>query len=159
MSQRKAGRHYQEKALEHDGPELTSGTNRPLSFAVRSESEGGYGAPPKGLSPHVRRVGDHSGDSTLKVITTLPSSTSATSSTPLRPNRLGPNGDIELGGVEGLPGTGVWINDWTSWYKSPLGKSLILFYLPVGCADDPQMLCNGVITDSPTLLSSFFASG
>ena len=144
---------------ERDGPELTSDTNRPLCFATRSESEGGHGASPKKLSPRVRRVEDHSEDPALRVTTTLPFRASTTSSTPLRPNRLGPNGDVELGGVEGLPGSGAWVNDWTSLYKSPLGKPLALFHLSVGRADDPQMLCNGVLTDLPILLSFSLALG
>ena len=92
----------------------------------------------------------------MAVATSLPSSASATSSTPLRPNRLGPSGDVELGCVEDFRGTGVWVNDWTSRYKSPLGECLIL-HLSVGRADDPQMLCNGALTDLWILISSFLA--
>ena len=114
---------------------------------MRSESEDRHGASPKDQTHRVRKIEDNSGDATLRVDTSLPSVASVTSSAPLRPNRLGPNGDIELGGAVNPPGTGEWVNNWTSRYRSPLGKPLMLFHRPTGRTDYPQMLCNDEFTD------------
>ena len=134
-------------------------TNRPLSFAARPESEGGHSAPSEGLAPHDRGLDDHGRDAALKVNTSLPSGASATSSTPLRPNRLGPVGDVELGGGQDLQGNGAWVNDWTSRYRSPLGKSLIIPYLPASRADDPQTSWTDELTDSWIIMSFFLVFG
>ena len=70
---------------------------------------------------------------------------STISGTLLRPNRLGSNGDIELGSVQDLPLTGGWVNNWTSQFNSPLGEFLTPSNLLAARTDVPQMLCSHVL--------------
>jgi len=133
VSQRKYGRHHLQDSVdwsERDRPELTfdvsigtssvppSHLNNSLSFASRYEADDGCGAPPKYQSPSVQNLRrDRSGDRVTGALAPLPS---AVNYTPLRPNRLGPNEEIELGNVQDLPTSGGWIGNWTSQFKSPL---------------------------------------
>lgn len=110
-------------------------TSRALSFASRSEVEEEYGAPPRYQARSIRPGSDHHGDMASKH---MMSPSSALSDAPLRPNRLCPNGDVELGGVEALPGVGgseEWVKHWTSQFKSPLGGFFEPFRLPVDHAN------------------------
>lgn len=85
----------------------------PLSFAPRFALEDEDYPLGKCQSPNLQssepgRNADHG------------SSTSVVSGAPLRPNRLGPNGDVELGNVQDLPTGGEWVSSWTSRFRSPL---------------------------------------
>ena len=87
-------------------------------------------------APSIRNLGsDYGGNESVEFITPLPS---AVNGTPLRPNRLGPNGDIELGAVQDRLRTGEWVNNWTLQFASPLGEFLASFHLPPGRADVPH---------------------
>jgi hypothetical protein len=97
-----------------------------VSLTPRSRAEDGYGTPPRYRSPEVRNIEpDRRGYRTAEVVASLPSTISGT---PLRPNRLGPGGDIELGSVPSDPVTGAWVSEWASQFRSPLGGFIPLFY-------------------------------
>lgn len=115
-----------------------------------------YGAPPRYHSPSVRdNELDDSGDKAAEALT---SSLSTVSGILLRPNRLGPNGDVESGSVQELPPTGAWVSNWTSQFKSPLGEFLTSLYLLVVDTDVPQMLCSRAPIELIILMPPFFAS-
>lgn len=64
--------------------------------------EGGYGPPPRYQAPNVQNTEpDHSIDMIMGIATPPPSANCVM----LRPNRLGPNGDVEFGRVPGPPRT------------------------------------------------------
>ena len=73
--------------------------------------EDGYGPSP---APNIRNTeSDHSIDRIMEVVTPLPSAGCAM----LRPNRLGPNGDVEFGRVRDPPATGAQANGWISQFR------------------------------------------
>ena len=65
----------------------------------------------------------------------------------LHPNRLGPNGNVELGGMHEPPAAGTWVKNWTSQFKSPVGEFVPPIHLFFAYADFPQMSCNYLLTD------------
>lgn len=92
-----------------------------LRFVSRDETEDGFG----GLSgSQPLGVRNRESDNEEITVESFTPSTSATSNAPLRPNRLGPNGHIELGRVQDPSMAGGWVSNWTSQFKSPLGESL-----------------------------------
>lgn len=73
----------------------------------RSRTDDECGPPPRYQAPAVRIVvPDRNGDRIVELSTPL---ASAVTQTTLRPNRLGPNGDIELGGLQENYAAGEWI--------------------------------------------------
>lgn len=116
-----------------------------MSFTSRYEVEDEYGTPPGCQSPSIlNHEPDNSGEKTVGV---PPSSPPTVCGTTLRPNRIGPNGDIELGSAKDPPATGGWVSNWASQFKSPLGEFSTPLHLLVVRADAPQMLCNRALSD------------
>lgn len=70
----------------------------------------------------------------MEVSTTLPS---AVRGVILRPNRLCLDGNVELGGMQGPSGAGAWVKNWTSQFRSPLGKFISLPHFFVTRVDVP----------------------
>jgi len=103
-----------------------------------------YGAPPRYQLPSVPNLEpENSGKKSVEVLTSSPS---AISGILLRPNRLGPNGDVESGTVQEFPTNRGWVSNWTSQFKSPLGEFSTSLHLLVS-ADVSQMLCNHALAD------------
>jgi hypothetical protein len=97
----------------------------PMDLAPRPQEEEEDGEPPGYRSPGAQdSETDHSGDTAVNSLTPL--RLSPVSGT-LRPNRLGPDGDIELGGVHNPPMARTWVSNWLSQPRSPLGKPVLSF--------------------------------
>jgi len=165
--QQRGGYYHRQETLEYseqNHPKRASESSsiphadaqRPLNFISRGEVEDEYGAPPRYQSPSVQNYElDNNGEKTAGILTSPPS---AVGCILLRPNRLGPNGDVESGNIQELPTTRGWVSNWTSQFKSPLGEFLTSLHLLVVSTDVPQMLCNHAVTDLIISMSSFFAS-
>lgn len=94
--------------------------NYAMDFTPRPQEEGENGEPPGYQSPGARDSDtDHSGDTAVNSLTPLRLSPV---SGMLRPNRLGPDGDVELGGVHNPPTARTWVSNWLSQPRSPLGE-------------------------------------
>lgn len=118
----------------------TQSTNLESSFQTESR----HGPPPRYQARTVRIIEpDRGGDGIVEVFTPLPSASVAM----LRPNRLGPNGDVEFGAVQDLPPAETWVSNWTSQFRSPLGGFISSFHFLVICANALQMSCNDLYAD------------
>ena len=126
----------------------------PLNFASRHEVEDEYGAPPRYQLPSVPNFEPKkSGEKIAEVLTSSPS---AVSGILLRPNRLGPNGDVESGMVQEFPTIRGWASNWASQFKSPLGEFLTSLHL-LASADVSQMLCNHALNTNLTVVMPSFS--
>ena len=86
--------------------------------------EDGYSTRQRSQSLGVRNHrSDNDEETTVEGLTP---SASAISNMPLRPNRLDPNEDIELGRMQDPSMAGGWVSNWTSQFKSPLGESWLV---------------------------------
>lgn len=110
-----------------------------------------YGALPSYQASKVRNVEpDRCGDGTaVEIFTPLPS---AVNGMVLRPNRLGQDGNVELGGMQDPPATGTWVKKWTSQFRSPLGEFIQPLDSVVPPTDVSQMSCNGFLPNAIVLL-------
>ena len=118
--------------------------------------ENEYGAPPRYQLPSVPNL--ESKNSGEKIAEVLTSSPSALSGMLLRPNRLGPNGDVESGIAQEFTMTRAWASNWASQFKSPLGEFSTSLHLLTG-AEVSQMLCNHAVNANLTVvMPSFFTS-
>ena len=122
-----------------------------------SQVDDGYGPLPTYQASGVRNIEpDKGGDGPVEVSTPLPS---VVGGMILRPNRLGPDGNVELGGMQDPLPTGTWAKNWTSQFRSPLGEFIQPLRLFIAHADVPQMLCSDSFTDTFILLSPFVTPG
>jgi len=131
-SQRKAKQHhqdildsYQDRSHLMFSSDISIGSSpnphapvtQSTNFESSSQAESRYGPPPRYQARTVRIIEpDRGGDGIVEVFSPLPSA----SVSMLRPNRLGPNGDVEFGGVQDPPAAGTWVSNWTSQFRSPL---------------------------------------